>query len=210
MDASELFPRGFHPAATYLTPDCHEFVKPLRRRDSPSLKYHFIDFGISSYFPDSAGPHRVVGSAAQDRTVPELSDTEPYDPFMVDIYTLGHVYKMTFLDVFSNLDFLQPLVEKMMRSDPRARPSAAQAQAQFHDILQQLQSVQQRLRRRDETVVSALWLDAAVVSEQLLDSLKSISAPSLLFVGVFLSGSLLAVLPWRRSLVPRIYSLFRR
>ena len=96
MDASGMFPEGFHPVLTLFTPDIQTIAKCVPRRDaSPPVKYYFIDYGISSHF--APGQLRlVVGHHGIDQTVPELSCTQLYDPFKVDIFLIGCV----FLEIF--------------------------------------------------------------------------------------------------------------
>ena len=94
-----MYPRGFHPASTNIEPDFTRIAKPRRRRAASDIKYIFIDFGISTQFDSLEKRELVVGCMAQDPTIPELSDDVPYDPFAVDVYTLGNVYKEELLEV---------------------------------------------------------------------------------------------------------------
>lgn len=98
MDGDCLYPGGFHPSHQFLDPTATESSKPIFRRDAPELKYYIIDFGISSAFNDSQ-PRSVVGSDGLDQEVPELAKWDSYDPFPVDIFTLGNVYKKEFIQV---------------------------------------------------------------------------------------------------------------
>ena len=63
------------------------------------VKYYFVDYGISSYFPSGSQAKLVVGTEGRDQDVPELSDDVPYDPFKVDIFTIGNVIRRLFCDV---------------------------------------------------------------------------------------------------------------
>jgi hypothetical protein len=47
--------------------------------------------GISSYFLPGLQCESVVGIAGHDQDVPKLSNNVPYDPFKVDIFTIGNV-----------------------------------------------------------------------------------------------------------------------
>lgn len=99
MDATPLYPAGFHPQNPYLTPDAKTFA-PVRRRYSASFpKYHIIDFVISTWFRDGDDNRLVTGTDGQDKSVPELHANKPYDPFKVDIYTLGNVFKNELIHV---------------------------------------------------------------------------------------------------------------
>ena len=98
MEADDMYPKGFHPMGHELSPDFRRPSQPKRRNQS-KIKYYFTDFGISRQFESYEKREKVVGFLAQDRTVPELSMMRPYDPFAVDIYTLGNVYNETLLHV---------------------------------------------------------------------------------------------------------------
>lgn len=99
MDGSELYPEGFHPVVPSLKLNYRDLAPELRRRDVSNVKYLFTDYGVSSRFDDPSAPRLVLGTECQDRTVPELSRTIPYDPFPVDVYTLGNVYREALLEV---------------------------------------------------------------------------------------------------------------
>lgn len=99
MDGYDLFPYGFHPSRRDMIPSCENFARPRKRIDVESVRYYFIDFGISSYYEDLSSPPEAIGAACQDHDVPELSEYRTYDPFKVDIFTLGNQYKKSFLDV---------------------------------------------------------------------------------------------------------------
>lgn len=79
--------------------DCTKRAKPKKRSDVGTVAYYITDFGESSHFEDMTTPHLVTGDFAQDKDVPELSEEIPYDPFPVDVFTLGMVYKRNFLNV---------------------------------------------------------------------------------------------------------------
>ena len=63
------------------------------------VKYYFADYGISSYFPPTSQTRLVVGTKGRDQDVPELSNEVPYDPFKVDIFTIGNELRQLFYDV---------------------------------------------------------------------------------------------------------------
>lgn len=97
-DAEKVYPKGYHPAIEVLTMDVQTFAPHISRTAAGGVKYFVTDFGISTKFEE--GEERLVlGTYCQDETVPELSDDIPYDPFPVDIYTLGNVFKRDLLDV---------------------------------------------------------------------------------------------------------------
>ena len=98
-EKGQMFPRGYHPHNQEIEPDYSQVAKYKPRRDAKGIKYMLIDFGISSQFPSFEDRERVVGCMAADATIPELSPDVPYDPFALDVYTLGNVYKEELLEV---------------------------------------------------------------------------------------------------------------
>lgn len=90
MDARPLYPDEYHPVRRNYTPDARYKITPLTRADHP-VRYYYIDFGLSTHFAPGTSSY-VVGDIGRDTDVPELSDDVPYDPFKVDIFSLGNVY----------------------------------------------------------------------------------------------------------------------
>lgn len=72
---------------------------PIIPRLDVAVKYYFVDYGISSYFPPGSQYQPVLGTRGRDQDVPELSDDVPYDPFKVDIFTIGNVLRREYLNV---------------------------------------------------------------------------------------------------------------
>ncbi|PPQ80958.1 LOW QUALITY PROTEIN: hypothetical protein CVT26_003529 [Gymnopilus dilepis] len=91
MDHSRMVPKGTH----FRRPSSHDGITSgLTWRSRWSVRpvqYYFIDFGISMRCPSQ--DTKVLGLLSQDKTVPELSESVPYNPFPVDIYQLGNVFK---------------------------------------------------------------------------------------------------------------------
>lgn len=98
FDAQKMYPKGFHATLTDSIPNVSAPAPFITRSAAGGVRYYFTDFGISSHFADGKRT-RVTGNDCQDKTVPELSDIYPYDPFPVDIYTLGNLYKMQIIEV---------------------------------------------------------------------------------------------------------------
>ena len=84
-DGTHMYPLGFHPVHTTSLADSTTYA-PMIRRLEAGVKYYFIDYGISSYFPAGSKRELVLGIAGRDQDVPELSNNVPYDPFKVDIF----------------------------------------------------------------------------------------------------------------------------
>ena len=185
MDAGHMFPRGFHPVKDLLLHDASTPAPFIPRRDA-GVKYHFVDYGISSYFPTESEPHLVLGLDGRDRDVPELSDEVPYDPFKVDIFTIGNVLRHEFCNVsfcppgsssflthsqnHTNLDFLAPLFVFMSQPDPSRRPSAEEALRQWRIIRGNMSFIRchWRLRRKAEPFTYRLVLDIFYVLRSII------------------------------------------
>ena len=95
FDATHMYPLGFHPVEDLFLDDITT-VAPVIPRLEVGVKYYFVDYGISSYFPPGSERGLVLGVAGRDRDVPELSNSVPYDPFKVDIFTIGNVLRGEF------------------------------------------------------------------------------------------------------------------
>lgn len=101
MDGEILFPKGFHPCLP--TVDANgKTARPRRRRDTSGVKYYFTDFGLSSRFETNEGPRLVRGEDGLDQEVPELHQSEPYNPFPVDIFILGNLFRKELTEVRTN------------------------------------------------------------------------------------------------------------
>jgi len=178
MDASRLYPKGYHYARPSISPTGTDIAYPRRRRELPEVKYYITDFGMSTRFENGDSTRLVTGSEGQDKSVPELSDTVPYDPFAVDVYTLGNVYKETLLEPYVNLSFLAPLIESMTREDPKARPRIDEAIADFNRLLSQQPSyrLRWRLKHKESSAAYHLYQDIRSLGREAVYIAKRILA----------------------------------
>jgi hypothetical protein len=100
MDADRMFPRGFHPVKDILL---YDLVTPAPVHSSQGCRgqvllcrlWHFIVLSYGNHL----SPSLVLGRDGRDQDVPELSDEVPYDPFKVDIFTIGNVLGREFCNV---------------------------------------------------------------------------------------------------------------
>lgn len=89
-----MYPDGFHPVQQHFTWDTLKLARVIPRIGVwPPVKYYFVDFGIAVRIPPDVQPKRALGDYGIDREVPELSVTVPYDPFKVDIFIVGNVFR---------------------------------------------------------------------------------------------------------------------
>ncbi|OCB92239.1 hypothetical protein A7U60_g346 [Sanghuangporus baumii] len=169
MDADGIFPRGFHPRSTAFDSTGYRLVHPKHRRDSvPPVRYYFIDFGISSMFKPEDKEKKVLGLEGQDHDVPELSLVEPYDPFLADVYILGHLFEAAFIDRYDNLAFLRSLVEDMMQSAPLLRSNAERALNDFNNLIsrQSPRSLRWRLKKKTYGQAERFFADVDSISHE--------------------------------------------
>ncbi|KIJ57330.1 hypothetical protein M422DRAFT_219243, partial [Sphaerobolus stellatus SS14] len=132
MDASELYPEGFHPIDIIRSRDYKGKAKQYFTRSEKRPKYYIIDFGISEQYNSisSVSDFPIMGG---DKSVPEFQGEGRYkkqNPFPTDIYYIGNLIQTDFLDVstfvlyrYCNLVFIRNLVDKMRSPDPANRPS---------------------------------------------------------------------------------------
>ena len=99
MDGDSMFSLPVHPIRRFSYVNDSNVIVPYVLHSQASMKYYFIDFGMSSYFPTDAPFKLVTGKLGCDREVPKLSDDVPYDPFFVDIFSIGNVPHTKFYDV---------------------------------------------------------------------------------------------------------------
>ncbi|KAK7691417.1 hypothetical protein QCA50_004816 [Cerrena zonata] len=166
MDARSLFPQGHHPVRLNYSPDGIHEISSLNRQDHP-VRYYFIDFGLSSRFEGGDVP-LVVGTKGRDKEPPELSDSEPYNPFPLDIFILGNLYLHEFVQKYHGLDFLNALTVPMLQHDPNHRPSAQACYAIFQGIQASLteSTLRWRLRSRQESAPERVVYDTVAVARE--------------------------------------------
>lgn len=172
MDGRPLYPKGHHPIRRDHSVDAMYELSPLPRIDHP-VRYHVIDFGISTRFPVGSSTY-VTGLKGRDKDVPELSADVPYDAMKVDIFTLGNLYHKEFVQKYHGLDFLKPLIGAMTQRQPERRPAAEVALAIFEDISSRLNSslLRWRLRSRAESQPERVLYDTVAVAREGIYHLK--------------------------------------
>jgi len=112
-----MYPLGFHPVESIFLDDKETVASRISRLEA-GVRYYFVDYGISSYFPPGSRRELVVGIAGRDQDVPELSNNVPYDPFKVDIFTIGNVLRGEFQAVRFSLSLTVVVVSPLCRITP--------------------------------------------------------------------------------------------
>ncbi|KAI0340528.1 hypothetical protein BDW22DRAFT_1485965 [Trametopsis cervina] len=99
-----------------------------------TVKYYFIDFSVSVC--PVRGYRPVGGIHSRDKEPPEyVIDDEEYNPFALDVFLVGNMLRHEFLDKFTNLHFLQELVDSMTLEEPTSRPNAGESLLEWYSIL---------------------------------------------------------------------------
>jgi hypothetical protein len=85
MDASKMYPDGFHPIQRDILPDYSRIVKPLPRSEAVP-KYYYTGFDVSVFISSDAtkaDPTKPQDASSEATASPELA------AFKVDIAAMG-------------------------------------------------------------------------------------------------------------------------
>ncbi|KAK0206800.1 hypothetical protein DFS33DRAFT_620344 [Desarmillaria ectypa] len=146
MDVSDLMPGGFSLASQHFPFLLNLYSgDPRNRCEVGSLRYYFIDFETTTYCPEGIEKARVTGTYGSDHSMPEISEIVPYNPFKLDIYTLGNAF-LKEMKHYLGMEDLEPFLLKMTAPDPDERPTAAAALEELDAFIAELSPAS--LRRR--------------------------------------------------------------
>ncbi|TFY60104.1 hypothetical protein EVJ58_g5352 [Rhodofomes roseus] len=209
MDAIPLYSKGlWHPRAARMTRDFSGVAKHVSRTERP-VRYFYIDFGLSRKYNSADGPPRELPILGGDKSVPEFQEhgyNVASDPFRTDIYYLGNLFRITFLNHYRSFEFMEPLVADMVQADPENRPTIAEVESRFDEATRHLSSwkLRGRLVHKDENafvrgVLDSLHfftkvpfvMDATRISDSSIVLMKKLDAeihPFELEIGQFLSS----------------------
>jgi len=156
MDAMPMYSgKLWHPRMPVYNRDLSGAAEHLSRTERP-IKYLYIDFGLSRKYDPADGPPRELPILGGDKSVPEFQG-DGYDvasdPFRTDIYYLGNLMRITFLDEYRGFGFMKQLVADMVQDDPEKRPTIAEVAARFDKTCRRLSwwKLRARLVAKDET-----------------------------------------------------------
>ncbi|KAJ7620603.1 kinase-like domain-containing protein [Mycena polygramma] len=151
VDPSTIIPGRFHfsnpstsngvqwiPAYQADGPTCTTHFMKTRTQAGP-MKYYYIDFGLSVRYSSFETRGLVTGPCGQRaKHIPEIFRPVPYDPFKVDVRSVGEMVRKDFLLEYSGLDCFIPFVQRLRRRRPASRPDAAGALALFHGLVSKM------------------------------------------------------------------------
>lgn len=99
MDASPMYPNGFHPMARSMDATFARSATYFSRTERPP-RYYWTDFDLSIKYDHDGPAHEMEGVQGADGTIPELlRDEYPYDPFAADVYIIGNMIRRYFTHV---------------------------------------------------------------------------------------------------------------
>ncbi len=106
MDASGMYPKGFHPSSNSLDDEAVYDAKYLSRTKTKSVKYFYIDFEMSRLIR-SKSDRRVCGcNKVQANLHPRLKIAKPMTLFRRTSYYLGSVYGTHLLEVRHSISLM--------------------------------------------------------------------------------------------------------
>ncbi|KAH9478393.1 hypothetical protein JR316_0008847 [Psilocybe cubensis] len=123
MDPTNVLPKGFHHANASCQPDGKTPIEFNDRCLVGTVRYYLIDYETADIFPPGT---LCIGRYGQEKDVPEMSDTVPYDPFKLDVYQVGCVIR-TLIEEYEGLDFLAPVRDSLTCQSPETRPTATES-----------------------------------------------------------------------------------
>lgn len=79
----------------------HFWGRPGDALSGSQRTYYFIDFGLSVHVENPNCRVLVLGNEGHDRAPPELrtGNRIPYDPYKLDVFLVGNVFRRLLLDV---------------------------------------------------------------------------------------------------------------
>ncbi|KAJ7269600.1 hypothetical protein C8J57DRAFT_1180644 [Mycena rebaudengoi] len=141
QDPEQLYPSGFHPV-NYCMNTNHDGLAHSLKRTACWPRYYIIDFGLSRRYSPAKGPPAEPTPTLTngDKAPPEYAAAES-NPFPTDIYYLGNLLRRHFIrsdqcsvrdgGIHMPLQFLQPLVDEMTKTDPALRPTIGEVIQRF-------------------------------------------------------------------------------
>ncbi|KAG6808707.1 hypothetical protein H0H93_016588 [Arthromyces matolae] len=132
MVDGSLIPGGFHFFDHGTSDGVNRWKVWLERGSIKSLRYYYIDFGLSRRYTTNVGV-LDLGIVGQDKTYPERSNTVPYDPFKADLYQMGNVI-LKMVQEYDGLEYFAKIGEAMTRTNPEDRASLSEALAMVDSI----------------------------------------------------------------------------
>jgi len=152
LDPSRMYPASFHPIAINRSKDFRNTAKAYSRTRRPP-RYLLIDFGLSRQYDPANGPPLDEPLRGGDKSAPEHQDrVTPCNPFPTDVYYMGNLVRLQFVQKCRGFEFMEPLIADMTQEDPQKRPTAQEVVSRFVEIRRGLSiwKLRSRVVHRDE------------------------------------------------------------
>ncbi|KAF7797588.1 hypothetical protein EIP86_008788 [Pleurotus ostreatoroseus] len=159
MEAAPLFPKLFHPQDTFCTADGRDLAEAKYSRTEHPVKYYLIDFGLSGIYDPYKGHTSALPVLSGDKTVPEYQNNmdRAQEVYPTDVYYIGNMIRESFLQKCTNLEFMQALIDDMVQTDPKKRPTMDEVVRRMSEIQRQIpwRTLRSRLTKEGGWVKSA-------------------------------------------------------
>lgn len=98
MDASALFPQGFHPVRIHLDPTARSIARHISRRDCP-VKYYYtrFEFEVLQYRQLSTNWEAEMRDGRE--FAPEMFGSSRPDSYDMDVWDIGQILKTRLYNV---------------------------------------------------------------------------------------------------------------
>ncbi|KAG6873547.1 hypothetical protein C0995_014417 [Termitomyces sp. Mi166 len=138
-DSLHLFASAPHPGKPSMTLDYSDKVSKSDSRTNKPVKYYLVGF------------HKSINYRNQDGQEKEVDKSSKHQ-FAADVYCLGDMLRMHFLDGWDNMgiapkqgfEFMRKLISDMMNGDPNRRPDMGKVVARFNSLVDDLSDIQLR------------------------------------------------------------------
>ncbi|KAI0812258.1 hypothetical protein BC629DRAFT_1471595 [Irpex lacteus] len=163
MDASALFPQGFHPVRIHLDPTARSTARQISRRDCPVQYYYTkFEFEVLQYRQLPTNWEAEMGDGRE--FAPEMFGSSRPDSYDMDVWDIGQILKTRLYNVYSNADFLQYTLILMLDWRMKASHSLGTWQGSRPKNLSAY-ALTRRLRPKSETWLQAIVLDMVALAE---------------------------------------------
>ncbi|KAG5647721.1 hypothetical protein DXG03_008444 [Asterophora parasitica] len=172
MDPRSILPSGWHFVAKHCTPDGVTPISPLARIDYP-VHYVIVDFDCALQLSPGQ-PRLVTYFGGRDGDPPEYKSRDPYDPFKIDVFTLGNVFFRDFHQKYEGLDFLATIIDFMKTPDFRQRPDAEMVMSYWLNVRAHIDvgRARWRLQKRQETMGERVLYDTVAFAKEGVHRMK--------------------------------------
>ncbi|KAI0274585.1 hypothetical protein BGY98DRAFT_992740 [Russula aff. rugulosa BPL654] len=119
FDASEMYPKGYHPVQLNRSLNFKEQAERYARKVRPP-RYYLIDFGLSRQYSSRNALDPPLSGG--DKSASKHRHGGRCNPFRTDIYYLGNLVREHFI-LYNSFEFMRELIGAMADENPAMRPT---------------------------------------------------------------------------------------